>query len=38
MQWFDTKWRLQRAIDEKRPLGDLSEFGLTPNQTRFLFG
>ncbi len=30
-QWFETHWRLQRAIDTKRPLGDLSEFGLTPN-------
>jgi hypothetical protein len=30
-QWFETQWRLQRAIDQKRPLGDLSEFGLTAN-------
>ncbi|HZF26912.1 MAG TPA: hypothetical protein VEZ88_11675 [Steroidobacteraceae bacterium] len=30
-QWFDTQWRLQRAIDTKGPLGDLSEFGLMPN-------
>ena len=30
-QWFETNWRLQRAIDKKQPLGDLSEFGLTPN-------
>lgn len=29
-KWFDTKWRLQRAIDTKRDLGDLSEFGLKP--------
>jgi hypothetical protein len=31
-QWFETEWRLQRAIDAKRPLGDLSEFGLTSNR------
>jgi hypothetical protein len=30
-QWFETHWRLQRAIDQKRSLGDLSEFGLTRN-------
>jgi hypothetical protein len=30
-QWFETQWRLQRAIDQKRPLGDLSEFGLIRN-------
>jgi hypothetical protein len=30
-QYFETHWRLQRAIDKKQPLGDLSEFGLTPN-------
>src|SRR4030095_3669130 len=29
--WFETHWRLQRAIDQKRPLGDLSEFGLLAN-------
>jgi hypothetical protein len=30
-QWFETHWRLQRAIDKRQPLGDLSEFGFTPN-------
>lgn len=30
-KWFDTQWRLQRAIDARRPLGDLSEFGIKPN-------
>ena len=30
-QWFETQWRLQRAIDSREPLGDLSEFGLAPN-------
>lgn len=29
-KWFETNWRLQRAIDTKRDLGDLSEFGITP--------
>lgn len=29
--WFETQWRLQRAIDTRQPLGDLSEFGLTSN-------
>ena len=29
-KWFDTDWRLGRAIDTKRNLGDLSEFGITP--------
>jgi hypothetical protein len=28
--YFDSKWRLQRAIDTGRDLGDLSEFGVTP--------
>jgi len=27
-KWFDTQWLLQRAIDTKRDLGDLSEFGI----------
>lgn len=27
-KWYDTQWLLQRAIDTKRDLGDLSEFGL----------
>jgi hypothetical protein len=31
-QWFETNWRLQRAIDKRQPLGDLSEFGLMPNR------
>lgn len=31
VQWFDTRWRLQRAIDTKKPLGDLSDFGIIPN-------
>jgi hypothetical protein len=30
-QYFETQWRLQRAIDTRQPLADLSEFGLTPN-------
>jgi hypothetical protein len=30
-QWFETQWRVQRAIDTRQPLGDLAEFGLTPN-------
>src|SRR6185295_8785991 len=30
-QWFETNWRLQRAIDKKQPLVDLMEFGVTPN-------
>jgi len=28
-KWFNTIWLLQRAIDTKRDLGDLSEFGIT---------
>lgn len=28
-KWFDTQWRLQRAIDEYGDM-DLSEFGITP--------
>lgn len=27
-KWYDTHWLLQRAIDKKRDLGDLSEFGI----------
>jgi hypothetical protein len=30
-QYFETHWRLQRAIDRRQPLADLSEFGLNPN-------
>ena len=30
-QYFETKWRLQRAIDTRQPLPGLNEFGLTPN-------
>lgn len=29
-KWFDTQWTLHRAIDTKRDLGDLSQFGITP--------
>jgi len=29
-KWYDTQWLLQRAIDKKRDLSDLTEFGLTP--------
>jgi hypothetical protein len=29
-KWFDTQWSLHRAIDTKRDLGDLSQFGITP--------
>jgi len=30
-KWYDTQWLVQRAIDTKRDLGDLSQFGITPN-------
>lgn len=28
LEYFDLKWQLERAIDEKRPLGELSAVGL----------
>jgi hypothetical protein len=30
-KYFEAQWSLQRAIDTRQPLADLSEFGLTPN-------
>lgn len=27
---FELKWQLTRAIDERRPIGELAEFGITP--------
>jgi hypothetical protein len=30
-KWVEAEWRLQRAIDTRRDLGDLTRFGITPN-------